>query len=138
MKHHFSLQKAPRNSWISHHRTKNLHLVPTKKWSSTTTPPQSGSTFRRRIEWPSTADLFDEIADKQTPSFVLIFFDKTPTHLIPQKINLKNFILHIFIEFTFFFGGGILVLLVFGDQIVHVGFGFGEFHLVHTFTGVPV
>jgi len=31
-----------------------------------------------------------------------------------------------------------LVLLVLGDEIVHVGFGFSEFHLIHTFTGVPM
>ena len=43
-----------------------------------------------------------------------------------------------FVDFTFFFSGGILVLLVFRDQIVHVGFGFSEFHLIHTFTGVPM
>merc|ERR1712151_144782 len=43
-----------------------------------------------------------------------------------------------FVEFTFFFGGGILVLLVFRDQIVHARFGFGEFHFVHTLTSVPV
>ena len=28
--------------------------------------------------------------------------------------------------------------MIFRDQIVHVGFGFSELHLVHTFTGVPV
>merc|ERR1712110_972389 len=39
---------------------------------------------------------------------------------------------------SFFFSSGVLVLLVFRDQIVHVGFGFSEFHLIHTFTGVPV
>jgi hypothetical protein len=31
-----------------------------------------------------------------------------------------------------------LILLIFRDQIVHVGFGFSEFHFVHTFTSVPV
>jgi hypothetical protein len=31
-----------------------------------------------------------------------------------------------------------LILLIFRDEIVHVGFSFGEFHLVHTFTGVPM
>ena len=31
-----------------------------------------------------------------------------------------------------------MILLIFRDQIVHVGFGFSELHLVHTFTGVPV
>merc|ERR1719154_159257 len=32
----------------------------------------------------------------------------------------------------------LLVLLVFRDEIVHVGFGFSELHFVHTFTSVPV
>mmetsp|Transcript_3409 Transcript_3409/g.5029 ORF Transcript_3409/g.5029 Transcript_3409/m.5029 type:complete len:239 (-) Transcript_3409:751-1467(-) len=34
--------------------------------------------------------------------------------------------------------GGVLVLLVLGDKIVHVGLGLGELHLVHALTGVPV
>ena len=46
---------------------------------------------------------------------------------------------HFFVfDFTVVVNGGVLVLLVFGDEIVHVGFGFGEFHFVHTLTGVPV
>lgn len=35
-------------------------------------------------------------------------------------------------------GGGILVLLVLRDEIVHVGLGLSELHLVHAFTSVPV
>jgi hypothetical protein len=31
-----------------------------------------------------------------------------------------------------------LVLLVFGDQIVHVALSFGEFHLIHTLTSIPM
>jgi len=31
-----------------------------------------------------------------------------------------------------------LILLIFRDEIVHVGFSFSEFHLVHTFTSVPM
>ena len=47
--------------------------------------------------------------------------------------------LHFFlVHLLFIFGGGILVLLVLGDEVVHVGFSFSEFHLVHTFTGVPM
>ena len=34
--------------------------------------------------------------------------------------------------------GSILVLLVLGNQIVHVGFGLSELHLVHTLTSVPM
>ena len=42
------------------------------------------------------------------------------------------------VEFSFFLSGGILILLIFRNQVVHVGFSFGEFHLVHTFSGVPM
>jgi len=31
-----------------------------------------------------------------------------------------------------------LILLILRDEIVHVGFGFSELHLIHTLTGVPV
>ena len=41
-------------------------------------------------------------------------------------------------EFSFFFSGGVLILLVLRDEIVHVGFGFSELHLIHTFTSVPM
>lgn len=34
--------------------------------------------------------------------------------------------------------GRLLVLLVLGHQIVHVGLGLGKLHLVHAFAGVPV
>ena len=33
---------------------------------------------------------------------------------------------------------GLLVLLVLGDEVVHVGLGLGELHLVHALPGVPV
>ena len=35
-------------------------------------------------------------------------------------------------------GGGVLVLLVLGHEIVEVGLSLGELHLVHTLPGVPV
>merc|ERR1719247_3033924 len=35
-------------------------------------------------------------------------------------------------------GGGVLVLLVLGHEVVHVGLGLGELHLVHALAGVPV
>merc|ERR1712055_734540 len=34
--------------------------------------------------------------------------------------------------------GGLLVLLIFRDQIVHVGFSFSELHFVHAFSSVPM
>merc|ERR1712118_415557 len=42
------------------------------------------------------------------------------------------------IELTLVLSGGILVLLVLGNKIVHVGLSLGELHLVHTLTSVPV
>ena len=38
---------------------------------------------------------------------------------------------------TLLLHGGILVLLVLADQVVHVGLSLSELHLVHTLTGVP-
>src|SRR4051812_29309956 len=34
--------------------------------------------------------------------------------------------------------GSLLVLLVLGDQVVHVGLSLSELHLVHTLTSVPM
>merc|ERR1711970_380356 len=42
------------------------------------------------------------------------------------------------IELTLVLSGGILVLLVLGHEVVHVGLSLGELHLVHALTGVPV
>ena len=42
------------------------------------------------------------------------------------------------LEFTFLLGGGVLVLLVFRYQVVHVGLSLSELHLIHTLTSVPV
>lgn len=42
------------------------------------------------------------------------------------------------VKFAFFFGSGVLVLLIFRDQIVHVRFCFCKFHFVHSFSSVPV
>merc|ERR1712057_126658 len=39
---------------------------------------------------------------------------------------------------TLLLGRGILVLLVLRDEVVHVGLGLGELHLVHALAGVPV
>mmetsp|Transcript_23209 Transcript_23209/g.62912 ORF Transcript_23209/g.62912 Transcript_23209/m.62912 type:complete len:295 (-) Transcript_23209:355-1239(-) len=42
------------------------------------------------------------------------------------------------IELALLLSGGILVLLVLGHEIVEVGLGLGELHLVHALAGVPV
>ena len=42
------------------------------------------------------------------------------------------------IELVLIVHGGLLVLLVLGDQVVHVGLRLSELHLVHALPGVPV
>merc|ERR1711881_75231 len=48
--------------------------------------------------------------------------------------SLHLFVLHLLLVLS----GGILVLLVLRDEIVHVGLSLSELHLVHALTGVPV
>ena len=47
-------------------------------------------------------------------------------------------IFFLFLELSLILGCGVLVLLVLGDEVVHVGLCLGEFHLIHTFASVPV
>merc|ERR1712159_82144 len=42
------------------------------------------------------------------------------------------------LELALLLRGRVLVLLVLGDEVVHVGLGVGELHLVHALAGVPV
>merc|ERR1712113_157741 len=67
-------------------------------------------------------------------------FLKEETSKIFKYRRLREFeSLHLLLVHLFFvLSGGVLVLLVLRNEIVHVGFGFGELHLVHTLTGVPV
>merc|ERR1719243_373921 len=48
--------------------------------------------------------------------------------------SLHFFLVHLLLVL----GGGVLILLILRNEIVHVGLGFGELHLVHTLTGVPM
>ena len=42
------------------------------------------------------------------------------------------------VAMVFVLGRSILVLLILGDEVVHVGLGLGELHLVHALGSVPV
>jgi len=55
-----------------------------------------------------------------------------------QTKKTRLFHVIFFIFEVFLFCGSILVLLILADKVVHVGLSFCEFHLIHTFTGVPV
>merc|ERR1719502_2017211 len=57
------------------------------------------------------------------------------TQLPCSTVHLE---LLIILVLTVLLGGGVLVLLVLGHKVVHVGLSLGELHLVHTLTGVPV
>ena len=47
-------------------------------------------------------------------------------------------LLSLVVELLVIVDGGLLVLLVLGDQVVHVGLGLGELHLVHALASVPM
>ena len=52
--------------------------------------------------------------------------------------NEIDLVILVIIEFTLLLSSSVLVLLVLGDEIVHVGLGLGELHLIHTLSGIPV
>merc|ERR1739848_588957 len=58
-----------------------------------------------------------------------------------QNIETVNLLFHILVLEIFFviiINRGFLVLLVLGHQVVHVGLGLSELHLVHALPGVPM
>merc|ERR1712235_56532 len=56
-----------------------------------------------------------------------------------QKRNSLSLLVGLLlVELAVLLSGGILVLLVLGHEIVHVGLSLGEFHLVHALASVPV
>jgi len=56
-----------------------------------------------------------------------------------QLCSLRQFaLLKVFLIFSLILGASLLVLLVLGDEVVHVGLGLGELHLIHALAGVPV
>ena len=63
-----------------------------------------------------------------------------------SSLNIKHLaiflcvvkLLSLVIELLVVIDGGLLVLLVLGDEVVHVGLGLGELHLVHALASVPV
>merc|ERR1711898_68979 len=58
----------------------------------------------------------------------------------PCSLGNLHLIHHVLllIEPSLVLSGSILVLLVLGNKIVHVGLSLSELHLIHTLTGVPV
>merc|ERR1719445_1274986 len=66
-------------------------------------------------------------------------FTEAESNMNDLVLNLSFlFTFFLLVEFTFLLGGGVLVLLVFGDEIVHVALSFSELHLIHTLASVPV
>ena len=48
-----------------------------------------------------------------------------------NKTENLGFLLLLLVEFSLILGGGLLVLLVFRHQVIHVGLCLSELHLVH-------
>merc|ERR1711893_529321 len=65
----------------------------------------------------------------------MILLSQLPT-LNFLSLSLTLFLL--LVELALLLGGGILVLLVLRHQVVHVGFGLSELHLVHALSSVPM
>merc|ERR1719327_252813 len=55
-----------------------------------------------------------------------------------KRLRLHVVLALLFVELALFLSRGVLVLLVLGHQVIHVALRFGELHLVHSLTGVPV
>ena len=59
-------------------------------------------------------------------------------HLSQRALYLKSLFVIVLSVFTILVGVGFLVLLVLGDEVVHVGLCLSELHLVHSLTREPV
>ena len=65
-----------------------------------------------------------------------------PTKDLIDLLLLSRFhtlvVVILIVQFHVLIHGGILVLLVLRDQVVHVGLGFRELHLIHALASVPM
>jgi hypothetical protein len=65
--------------------------------------------------------------------------DETETLCTDELASRSGVLLLAVVLFLFvLLGGGVLVLLVLGNEVVHVALGLCELHLVHALAGVPV
>ena len=55
-----------------------------------------------------------------------------------NKTENLGLLLLLLVELSLILGGCLLVLLVLGHQVVHVGLGLSELHLIHTLPSVPM
>merc|ERR1712066_134520 len=60
------------------------------------------------------------------------------THAAVTTSRLHVVLTFLLVKFALLLGCGVLVLLVLGHEIVHVGLSLGEFHLVHALACVPM
>ena len=68
--------------------------------------------------------------------FTFFYFDFTGLMIV--FTGLCGLFTLLLVELSLLLGGGVLVLLVLGHQVVHIGLGLSELHLVHTLASVPV
>merc|ERR1719167_1608571 len=60
---------------------------------------------------------------------------KMKAHVTVYSLSLFSFL---FLKFSLLLSSGILVLLVLRNKVIHVGLCLSEFHLIHTFSCVPM
>merc|ERR1712160_46341 len=61
------------------------------------------------------------------------------THNATESRSWPHVVLTLlFVKLSLLLRGGILVLLVFRNQVIHVALGLSEFHLIHALASVPV
>merc|ERR1711988_769249 len=53
-------------------------------------------------------------------------------------LRVKGSLHLLLVHLLLILGGGVLILLILGNEIVHVGLSLGELHLVHTLSSVPM
>merc|ERR1739838_1095973 len=74
---------------------------------------------------------------------IVKFHEMNEMYPFLSETRVKNLCIFLFIGFSLFkfcliICSGFLVLLVFRDQVIHVGFSLSELHLVHTLTCIPM
>jgi len=105
--------------------------------------PEQGSKYvavkglNQWIQWYPQAQR-DPAAANQTYGHGIHRVDVDVVVVVVVWSRLFHVVLSVILKVLLDVGGGLLVLLVLGHQVVHVGLGLGELHLVHALPGVPV
>ncbi|KAJ0575607.1 hypothetical protein HanIR_Chr05g0214671 [Helianthus annuus] len=79
-----------------------------------------------------------ESINTHTPTITKNPINKYPLCNIISSTLIISLFLLFFLILSLLISGGILILLIFRYQIIHVALGLRELHLIHSFTSVPM